>query len=456
MRIVVTGATGLIGQKLCRELLLSNHELVVVGRSPEDRFRERFTFPCEYHTWEDLKLDNIQAVFHLAGESVAGGRWTSKKKASIVNSRVDTTQTLASAFEDNWPEVFIGASAIGYYGNRDNELLSEKSPSGTGFLSDVCKELEASSSPFETHGRVVRFRFGIVLDPSGGFLASMERLFSLGLGGKVGTGKQWMSWIHSNDLIRMLIFSLENPITGTFNAVAPDPITNIEWTQTFANQLHVKALLPVPKMALKLSLGEMSQLATDSQRVSSEKIASQGFDFHFRSVQPALADLYSWKSRASERLFEAEQWISADRKDIFPFFSEAKNLEKITPPWLSLKILRQSNENIDTGTLIDYRIVLKGLPMRWRTEIKNWEPPQSFVDDQLKGPYKRWQHTHSFEQFPQGTLMKDHVVYELPFGCIGQIFAGTFVRNDISKIFSYRKKAISKLMSLWEKIDKNE
>ena len=450
MRVLVTGATGLIGKKLCRELLLKGHELVVVGRSPENKFRQNFTLPCEYHSWDNLKLTNIQAVFHLAGSSIANGRWTPQKKAEILNSRTNTTQKLVTAFTNEWPNVFIGASAIGYYGNRDNEQLTEKSAQGVGFLPEVCEKWEESANPFEDHSRVVRFRIGVVLDASGGFLEPMEKLFSLGLGGKVSSGEQWMSWIHSKDLIRLLLFALEKPIEGTFNAVSPRPVTNNQWAKTFSKQLNVPAFLPAPSLMLKILLGEMSQLATDSQNVSSEKIASQGFEFHFDNLASALENIYQWKTRPTERLFESEQWISADKENIFPFFSESTNLEKITPSWLKFKVLKQSTNPIRTGTIIDYRISIKGLPVKWQTEIKSWNPPNSFVDDQLKGPYKKWYHSHMFEQFPQGTLMKDRVVYELPLGRLGELFLGSFVRSDVTKIFSFRKKTINKLKSQWE------
>ncbi|MCB9026527.1 MAG: TIGR01777 family protein [Bdellovibrionaceae bacterium] len=444
MRILVTGATGLIGQKLCKELLLKNHELVVVGRSSELEFRNEFTLPCEYFTWNNLDASNIQGVFHLAGDSIASGRWTLKKKNAILNSRIQTTEVLVKAFTGKWPEFFVGASAVGYYGNRADELLMENSPSGNGFLSEVCKKWELASMPFEPHSRLVHLRLGLVLDNNGGFLEPMERVFSLGLGGVIGTGNQRMSWIHSRDLILLFLYTLEHPLRGVFNAVAPEPITNAQWVRTYARQLGVRTFMPTPGILLKVIMGEMSQLATDSQNVSSEKIRSNGFKFIFSDIKSALADLYKWKTRPFENLFESDQWISAKREDIFPFFSDAKNLEQITPPWLKFRVLKQSTENIQSGTLIDYKISLKGIPMKWRTAIRNWNPPYFFSDDQIRGPYKKWFHIHSFYQFPKGTLMKDQVIYELPLGRLGQFIAGKYIKNDISRIFSYRKQMIKK------------
>lgn len=450
MKVLVTGATGLIGQRLCKELLKENHKLVIVGRGSEEQFRKKFTLPCEYHSWSNLDVSGVQAVFHLAGESIAGGRWNKARKDSLLRSRIETTKKLIKAFDGQWPETFIGASAIGYYGDQGSTKLYEDSPPGNNFLSTVCKEWEMSSQAFDSKSRVVRFRIGVVFDSNGGFLEPMETLFSLGLGGRISHGNQFLSWIHAQDLINMFIFALKNPIRGTFNAVAPQPITNKEWTSLFVKTMKTIPSLPVPRIALKLVLGEMSCLALDSQNVSCEKILNHGFQFEFPKANQALLNLYQWKNKYTEQFFSAEQWVSSNRENIFPFFSESKNLEKITPPWLNFKIISQSTEHISKGTLIDYQISLKGLPMKWRTRITKWDPPRQFVDDQLKGPYKKWHHTHSFESFPNGTLMTDSVVYELPFGFIGKILASAYIKKDITKIFSYRRKIINQLKDQWK------
>ncbi len=268
---------------------------------------------------------------------------------------------------------------------------------------------------------------------------------SMGLGGTIGRGGQWMSWIHCHDLVSLLVHSLNSQMQGQYNAVAPEPVTNTLWTKAYSEQLGVAARLPVPKVVLKIVLGEMSELATGSQRVISSKLASEGFSFKFSTLTEALKNLYQWKKRPSERLFTSEQWISLSAQEVFPFFSDTKNLEKITPPWLNFKVLNQSTNEINVGTLINYKISVKGVPLKWRTEIKDWNPPHQFVDDQLKGPYTKWHHTHSFDEYPTGTLMRDKVVYEVPMGRVGQLVAGNYIKNDIANIFSYRSRVIDKL-----------
>ncbi|MCB0361117.1 MAG: TIGR01777 family oxidoreductase [Bdellovibrionales bacterium] len=444
MRVLVTGATGLIGQSLCKRLLQKKHELIVVGRDSESQFRSRFIFPCEYYTWDNFKTSNIQAVFHLAGESIAGARWTPKKKDAILNSRVQTTRKLVEALEGNWPRVFIGASAIGYYGDRAHEILYEKSKMGSGFLAEVCNKWEESAEPFRRHCRVVHLRLGIVLDATGGILERLEKPFSVGLGGKIDKGDQWMSWIHLEDASRMFYYALTNPLKGVYNAVAPTPLTNTQLTQEFAHQLGVNAFLSVPRFILKLAFGEMAQLATSSQRVSSNKIEKSGFKFDFVDFRSALHNIYEWKQRAAERLFKTEHWFTAEANEVFSLFRDAKNLEKITPPWLRFKLLNQSTENIEKGTLIDYVISIRGFPIKWKTEIQNWNPPHLFVDDQIKGPFKRWHHAHQFDPYPKGILMKDQIVYQVPFGRLGSLLIERYVRKDIMRIFAFRKQSIDR------------
>ena len=295
MKVLVTGATGLVGKKLCTQFNQKGFDLTVIGTQSESKFRARFSLPCEYITWETLDtLSEINLVYHLAGEPIASGRWTSSKKNSILNSRTKTTEKLISAFKKgHWPRGFIGASAIGYYGNRGDEILHEESAAGDGFLSEVCQKWEESAKPIKNHSSVAHLRIGIVLAKNGGFLKPMESLFSKGLGGPVGDGTQWMSWIHIDDLVNILIQLGDQSATGIFNGVSPKPVTNEEWTKAYAKQLRRPALFRAPAFALKWALGEMSHLALDSQRVSCDKVLNTGFEFEFPTIEEALKNLYS-------------------------------------------------------------------------------------------------------------------------------------------------------------------
>ncbi len=306
MKVLVTGATGLLGKKICLKLTERNDELVVISTKSEQEFLESFPYPCEYLRWDRLDhLPNVDAVIHLAGDNIASQRWTSAKKKKILKSRTEPTQKLIHALKSKTrpPRVFVSTSAIGYYGDRSQEVLNEESSSGKGFLPRVCKAWEESANSIKNTSRLVTLRVGIVLDNKGGFLARMEPLFSINLGGRVGSGKQWMSWIHSKDLVNLYLHCLDNDkAEGIYNAVAPEPVTNAHFTKSYAQHLGVISAFTVPSFFFKVILGEMSQLALSSQNVSSKKIQQTGFQFDYHSLEVALDDLYPWKNN--------EQWTS--------------------------------------------------------------------------------------------------------------------------------------------------
>jgi hypothetical protein len=241
---------------------------------------------------EDALLD-ADAVLHLAGEPVAQ-RWTAAAKQRIRDSRVVGTSHLVAALADCSPRpaTLVCASAIGYYGSRGDELLSEDSAPGTGFLADVCVGWEREAAKAEALGmRVTRIRTGVVLDPRGGALKPMLAPFRFGLGGPLGGGRQWMSWIHASDLAEMFRFALENPAPPVLNGVAPGSVTNAEFTRALATALHRPAFLPVPKLALRMLFGEMADMLLASQRVAPVAAEAAGFQFQHPQLAEALGDL---------------------------------------------------------------------------------------------------------------------------------------------------------------------
>jgi len=238
-------------------------------------------------------LGDADAVIHLAGENVAQ-RWTAESKRRIRESRVAGTRSLVQAF---WklprrPAALICASAVGYYGSRGDEILTEASDPGTGFLPEVCSAWEREAQAAEGAGmRVARIRIGVVLDRRGGALARMLPPFRMGVGGKLGDGRQWMSWIHLDDLAELFRFALENPVDGALNAVAPEPVKNVDFTRELARAVHRPALFPMPKLALRVVFGEMSEVLLASQRVAPKAAEAAGFQFRFPQLGAALADL---------------------------------------------------------------------------------------------------------------------------------------------------------------------
>ena len=296
MKALVTGATGLIGQQLIAHL----DEPVVVGRSL-DRIRkllgdvQAYAWPSpttELHPLE--AFEDVDVIFHLAGESIANGRWTRDKKIRIEKSRIEGTRNLIHAVRcvAKNPCSLVSASAIGIYGSQGNNLLTESSAPKHGFLSDLCQKWETEAHIASQYGvRVVTPRIGIVLDNCGGALRRMLLPFKLGLGGRLGNGLQWMSWIHIKDLVDLLLHMATSDFEGPVNAVSPQPVTNREFTQCLAKTLGRPAILPTPKFALQNLFGEFSSVLLNSQRVSSALAENYGFRFQFDHLDSALNDL---------------------------------------------------------------------------------------------------------------------------------------------------------------------
>lgn len=298
MRIVVTGATGFIGQALVGRLVQEGHDVHILLRKP----RPGLPPQVSYSIWDALQndppasaLEGAEAVIHLAGEPVVQ-RWNEATKRSIRASRVGGTQRLVSALSQlsSYPRVLISGSAIGYYGARGDEILTETSARGQGFLADVSEEWESAANlGLALNMRVVLLRTGLVLGREGGALARMLPAFRAGVGGRLGSGEQWMSWIHLDDLIRMITAALTNPgFTGAVNGVAPGPVRNHDFTQALASELRRPAIFPAPMFLLRLLFGEMAEAVLEaSQRVMPVVAERAGFDFRFTELGPALRDL---------------------------------------------------------------------------------------------------------------------------------------------------------------------
>lgn len=288
MRIGITGATGFIAGHLIPQLRQRGHPCVAFSRDASQTV-EGCDETRAIGGAEPPDLRQLDALINLAGESIQG-RWTAARKKRIRQSRIDLTRALVAALPRSEVRVLVSASATGYYGDRGNERLSESAVRGSGFLSDVCQEWEHAAKTAEKHDvRIAIPRLGFVLAQDGGALETIRPIFRLGLGGRLGSGKQWMPWVHINDICGVFIHLLENEnLAGAFNAVAPNPATNAEFTKALAASLKRPAILPVPAFALRLALGELSSLALDSTRAIPERTAASGYAFRHSNLEEAL------------------------------------------------------------------------------------------------------------------------------------------------------------------------
>ncbi|HTP86391.1 MAG TPA: TIGR01777 family oxidoreductase [Bryobacteraceae bacterium] len=279
MRIVLTGASGFVGGRLVPRLQARGHECVAM------RHRDG---------WRAEVVENADAVIHLAGEPVAQ-RWTTAAKRRIRESRVEGTRSLVRTIGElaRKPAVLVSGSAIGFYGERGDEVLTEASAPGEGFLADVAREWESAADGAAALGvRVVKIRTGIALGREGGTLAKLLPMFRTGAGGRVASGRQWMSWIHVDDLADLFAFAAENgSVSGVLNGAAPDPVTNREFTRALARAVHRPAVFPVPLFALRLLYGEMAEVVAGSQRVLPRAAEEAGFRFRYPELPGALEQI---------------------------------------------------------------------------------------------------------------------------------------------------------------------
>ncbi len=451
MRILMTGATGLIGRELGKALAARGDTLVCLVRDVRAA-RQRLPFPAVCHAWDHTRpvpaeaLREVDAVVNLAGEPVADTRWTAARKALIRDSRVDGTRQLVRAVLEHGAGVatFVQGSASGCYGDRGDERLTAASTKGTGFLADVVQAWEAEIQPLAERRpqlRVPVVRTGIVLARQGGALAEMLPMFRLAAAGRLGTGRQWMSWIHLDDIVGLFLHALDGAPSSILEGVAPQPATNQQFTTALCRSLGVIENLPAPSVAIEALFGERAAIVLGSTRLEPLATQASGFRFRFVAVEQALDDLLApLRGGVRERVWE--QWLPCSAQDIWPFFCDANNLEDITPPFLSFRVLGQSTPVIGAGTLIDYRLKLNGIPISWQTRIDAWDPPRRFIDLQAKGPYASWHHTHDFIPMGGGTLMRDTVRYRLPAGWLGALAGGSKVASHVERIFDYRSRRI--------------
>jgi len=293
LHILVTGSTGFVGSALVPFLAASGHRITRLVRTAPEHGIAEVQWDPEARIIDIARLEGLDAVVHLAGENIATGRWTAEKKAKIRDSRVGGTRLLCDSLAGlkQPPKVMVCASAIGYYGDRGDELLTEESAPGTGFLAGVCREWEAAAKPaVQKEIRVVHLRFGMVLSGAGGALARLLPPFKMGLGGVLGTGRQYIGWIAMDDLLGVIAHALTTEaLQGPVNAVTPNPVTNQEFTQTLGRLLSRVTLFSMPAVAARLTFGEIAdEVLLASQRVQPTRLMATGYRFRYPDLEGAL------------------------------------------------------------------------------------------------------------------------------------------------------------------------
>jgi uncharacterized protein (TIGR01777 family) len=303
MKILITGATGFVGSELAKKLLSEGHVLHILTRSREklpEVFKDSRVSTFEWPDTSTLppaeSISGINGVINLMGENIAAKRWSDEQKKRLHSSRVQSTINLTTLINQNLAgslEFFISASAVGIYPVNLKETLTEESHPGTNFLATLCKDWEAAAHTITKTKRVVIIRTAVVLEKTGGALAKMLPPFQIGLGGPIGDGNHFMSWIHLNDLVNLYaLAAADSSFVGVYNATAPHPVDNFHFTKALGHALHRPTLVPVPAIALKIAFGEMSSVILDSQKIVSKRLPETKFNFQFETIESAMNKIF--------------------------------------------------------------------------------------------------------------------------------------------------------------------
>lgn len=467
LHVLVTGATGFIGSSLVLALRRRGHRVTAFVRDEKgarDKLGAEVSFlPTSVdHPELARRMADFDAVINLAGSPVAQ-RWTEARKQAMVDSRVGLTERLVAAMgaAAKAPKTLVSASAVGVYGDRGDEELDHASTPGTGFLAQLSLDWEAAAQAATDLGtRVAIVRIGLVLGREGGMLEKTLPAFRAGVGGRLGSGKQWMPWIHLDDIVGIFVRALEDESwRGAYEGSAPNPVRNIDFTRTLGAKLGRPTIFPVPTLALKALFGGAGKVIVASQRMCPVRTRSAGYRFDFEQLDAALDDIVAahgvsidaagnlpshpyLDERGATHKLEQHTLIDAPLDEVFPFFERAENLGPLTPPSLAFDTQTPGPLKTQAGAEIEHKIKLGPVPMTWLTKILSYEQDRGFVDAQLKGPYSTWYHEHWFEADGEQTRMVDRVHYKVPFGPIGRVANWLFVAPQLRRIFAFRAGAI--------------
>ena len=458
MRILVTGATGLIGHHLCRQLLSLGHQLTVVTRS-KTNYNENVGLPAfilEHDLMkEPLKaspiLESIEVIIHLAGENIAKSRWSKDFKQKLYDSRINTTKNLLAPFNELKQKklsLVICASGVGIYTSSDQEC-DEQTPTreDTSFFSHLCHKWErcVSERCEKLSVRSIQARFGAVLARDGGMLTQLEPYARSGFLGKMPGKDFWLSWIHIEDAVRALIFCIENSeISGAVNLTSVEPCLYSKFIYQLNQTFKKKDFLPPPKFLLSILHGEIIDVLTRSHRIFPQKLIRKGFSFEFQDINTALKNLY--KNFLLPLRFETTQWIPRDKSTVFDLFLSLKNLKKITPEWLNFEWIGTPPLKLDQNTELTYKMSIYGLNIKSKTKITSYKPPNLFIDEQTNSLFDKWRHIHQFQSFAGGTLIIDRMNYQLSYNL--NLLVGPKVQSDMKKLFNHRKQKLLELLGV--------
>ena len=454
MRVGVTGATGFVGRRVVRALLDRGHQPTALTRDPATaRFEDGVAvarFNVNDTAGDAAALEGLDAIVHLAGETV-DGRWTQAKKRAIFDSRVGGTRNLVAAIAacTRRPRALVSASAVGFFADRRDDVLDESSAPGGDFLASVCTAWERESMAAQALGlrvAIVRVSFAV---GDGGAVKKLVPIFKAGLGGPLGSGRQWMPWIHVDDLADLFCFAVErDDARGPLNGVAPDYAQNARVMHAIGRALGRPALAPAPGFALGLIVGEFAQTLLGGQLIIPAKALDLGFIWRHPRLEEAMIDVLAPDSGRTSGVntYVSESMVRAPLERVFAFFSDPANLARMTPPEMGFASSPPNDATLRRGMTIDHGVTVYGMRMRWRSLIASVAPMRRFSDVQVRGPYQLWRHTHEFGEREGGVVVRDLVEFTLPYAPLSDVVLGR-VRRDLDRIFAYRRRSLEEIFA---------
>jgi len=474
MRVFITGATGLVGRALTLRLRRDGHTVVAWSRSAQ-RVAQRLGGEAQAASGgpDEMReaIDGCDAVVTLAGEPILPGRWTARKKTAMRRSRVDLNQTVVAAILEttNRPKVIVAGSAVGFYGDTKDTVVSEDDGPGEGYLANLNQAWEAVFEPAAKAGiRVVWGRTGIVLAPDGGALESLLPVTRIGLSGPMGSGRQGVPWIHIDDHVEALMLALLSPQAhGPINLVGPTSTPQRNFAKAIGRAVHRPAFAPAPSFAMRLLLGEAASALLDGQFVQPDRLQRLGFVHRFQQLDESLSDILSTQRIHLKRLHStpdvdhgasylnrarptheltSSRVVPCPPAEVWAFFSDARNLANLSPMNAGMT-MGEAPLSVTTGSRFSHQLTLGPITLPWEGEIIACEQEQRFIDVQHRGPFRTWWHAHGFEatSLPDGSIgtrITDRVLFRSPLGLIGRAITWAYVGPQLLSLFAYRDLAL--------------
>jgi uncharacterized protein (TIGR01777 family) len=445
MKIIITGGSGLIGQALTKEFINDGHEVVILSRNPEQASRLLSDATEVY--WDGKTqgdwvshVNGADAIINLAGESIAGKnllnmRWTRKRKVQIRESRVNAGKVLVEAIgtvEDK-PSLFIQSSAVGIYGPLADQIVDENYPRANDYLAKVCIDWEKSTEEVEALGvRRIILRTGLVFSKDGGIFSLLKLPFSLFVGGILGTGKQYLSWIHIDDVVGGIKYLIEDQnAVGIFNLTAPIPVTNKEFSKRLGKAMNRPSLIPLPSFVMRLALGEVSILALEGQRVVPSHLLDRGYQFKYNKLDDALVDLLQ-----PTHHYQHSFMVKATKDKVASFHQNTKVLKNLTP--FPIIVQFKQVEPVGEGTRTIFTLWFGPIPVKWEAVHHDFNLPDGFSDTQTEGPFVSWHHRHTFKEMDENhTMVIDDINAVFGKGLFAGIIS-RFMWVTLPILFAYR------------------